>query len=153
METIKILEAKCEVTEGGMACGPVDGHVVATVKYQDSTGIHYLNEVEVQSTPNFYLTEEDKFEEFVTEDFDNEEWCDYMDDNFIEEFKGYELDGEYDFIQDTLDDKIGYGLLLRYIVTIVRSDFDEMEEFIEKTVGKNVDEIEFIDLDILEFYK
>lgn len=150
MNNVIILDVKCGVTEGGIACGPVDGNVVATVKFSDNGNIKYLTEVEVGGIPNFYLTEEDKFEQFLAEDFDDEDWCNYMDEHFIDEFEGIELGCDYDEFEEINESNDEYSRLVRYIITVIRSDYEEMDTFIETTKGTNVKDIIFPEIDIFE---
>ena len=55
MKRYVIENASCGITEGGVACGPVFGSVVATIKIKNDK-TQYLSLVEVQGFPNFYLT-------------------------------------------------------------------------------------------------
>ncbi|MDO4466841.1 MAG: hypothetical protein Q4C49_07515 [Bacillota bacterium] len=148
MEKIKILKAQCGVTEGGMACGPVGGNVVATVTYEVDGEVSYLSEVEVQGIPNFYLTEDDIFDKLLEEDMDDEEFTEYLDDNYLDGFAGFELDIDYDFVNNLRDEETGYGKLLLYIIYIVRSELDEMSQFITDSIGKTIDEIDIPLLDV-----
>ena len=67
---------KCGVTESGVADGPVEGAVIATVKYTKDGVTKWLTNAEFTGIPNFYLTDEDVFDQFMGQDVDNEEFTD-----------------------------------------------------------------------------
>ena len=83
-----IEDAKCGVTEGGFACGPVPGNVVTTVKYTADGETNWLTNIEVDGIPNFYITKEDVFDKAMQDDPDDEEFWDFMNDSFVNEFDG-----------------------------------------------------------------
>lgn len=45
-------------SEGGMACGPVEGTFIAAVRYKEDGVEKWLTNAEVTGIPNFYVTEE-----------------------------------------------------------------------------------------------
>ena len=55
MSRYKVLEARCEVGNGGMACGPVSGPVIGEIHLQGDNGEDfYLCDAEVDGIPNIY---------------------------------------------------------------------------------------------------
>ena len=94
MKRYFIEEAKCGITKGGMACGPVSGHVVVTIKFKDDARDQWLSLVEVEGIPNVYLLDKDIHKALVAEDFDDE-FIEYLDAHFIDEFEGITFDDSY----------------------------------------------------------
>lgn len=70
-----IEEVKCGITEGGLACGLVDGKETK-----------WLNNVEVGDIPNFCLTDKDIFDDLLKDDFDDEEYTKMLDETFVSSF-------------------------------------------------------------------
>ena len=72
MKRYFINEVKVGETAGDIACGPVGGNIVATVKYTSSGKTEWLNLVEVDGGFScFYQTEKDCFDDLVKEDFED----------------------------------------------------------------------------------
>ena len=141
MKRYRILDAKCGISEGGVACGPVEGNVVATVKYSDGVITKWLTNVEVTGIPNFYISEEDYFEKFIVDDESDEEFNSFLNEN-VTSFEGIEL-GDYDDIVDIVNECVENpaSILLKYVIALTRCDIDEIEELMHKAVGHYVDEI------------
>ena len=57
MSRYRVLEAKCGVGEGGIACGPVGGPVIAEIRLSDENSSEfYLSLVEVDGIANWFRT-------------------------------------------------------------------------------------------------
>lgn len=54
-----IKAVKCEVANGGMACGPVGGPVVAAVLYEHDGEEQWLHAVEVEGMLNVFIMMDD----------------------------------------------------------------------------------------------
>ena len=134
------------ITEGGMACGPVGGNVVASIEYQDGDKVYFLSMVEVFGMPEFYFSEEDIYENLLEE---SEDFIDKANSLFINEFNGIKLE-EYEDIMEELkkpyneEDKA----LIRLLIAVVRLDYDEADKLIEESVGKHIKEINIPDTDL-----
>ena len=134
-----ITSARYEVTDGGMACGPVSGSVIAEVGFRTPDGEEFfISCAEVMGIPNFYKTERSVIDEEVKVEnsggeFD-EEFKDYLMNCFIDGI------GEYDEIFENRDPE--WFTILRYLIYIVGNDCDETDAFIKDTVGKYLDEID-----------
>ena len=136
MEHLLITTARYTVTDGGMACGPVPGSVIAEAGFKTPEGEEfYLTCVETMGIPTFMKTDSSIFEGLVkneTGEYDEE-----LQQSFLE----HSLDvGEYYDIFENKDPE--WFDLLRYLIYIVGNDYDDTDEFINKTVGKYLDEIE-----------
>ena len=94
---------KCGVSEGGVACGPVEGAVNSTVKYTRDGETKWLTNSEFTGIPNFYLTDEDVFDRLMDQNLDDEEFVALMEASHIEEFEGIKLYDNYDEIEEAID--------------------------------------------------
>ena len=134
------------ITEGGMACGPVNGNVVASIEFQDDDKVSFLSMVEVFGIPEFYFSEEDIYNELLEE---SEDFIDKANSLIINEFNGIELK-EYEDIMEELkkpyneEDKA----LIKLLIAVVRLDYDEADKLIEESVGKYIKDINIPDTDL-----
>ena len=141
-----IEDIKCGLGEGGMACGPVSGPVVAEAKVKDDKGeVFYLSLAEVDGFPNFFQTEKSTYEMQVSQNMTDED-VSYLNDNYIS------VDGDYDNLFEMTEEDEELLPLLKYLTYIVRADWDECKEFQEKTKGKYLDEFEIPPCDLEEEY-
>lgn len=134
------------ITEGGMACGPVSGNVVASIEFQDDDKVSFLSMVEVFGVPEFYFSEEDIYDELLEE---SEDFIDKANSLIINEFNGIELK-EYEDIMEEL--KKPYNeediALIKLLIAVVRLDYDEADKLIEESVGKYIKDINIPDTDL-----
>ena len=134
------------ITEGGMACGPVSGNVVASIEFQDDDKVSFLSMVEVFGVPEFYFSEEDIYDELLEE---SEDFIDKANSLIINEFNGIELK-EYEDIMEELkkpyneEDKA----LIKLLIAVVRLDYDEADKLIEESIGKYIKDINIPDTDL-----
>lgn len=134
------------ITEGGMACGPVSGNVVASIEFQDDDKVSFLSMVEVFGIPEFYFSEEDIYDELLEE---SEDFIDKANSLIINEFNGIELE-EYEDIMEELkkpyneEDKA----LIKLLIAVVRLDYDEADKLIEESIGKYIKDINIPDTDL-----
>ena len=144
MTRYRVLEAKCGVGVGGMACGPVAGPVVGEIKITDEDGDEfYLCLAEVDGIPNWFKTDRSTIEEQLSDEAD-EEMYDYLNDNYADV-------GEYvDVFEDT-DAELYQAC--RYLIYLVRCERDQEEPFIRSTVGKYLDEMVIPMSDVEEEYR
>lgn len=153
MKRYLIEEAKCGVTEGGMACGPVPGVVVASLKVNDGKCVRWLSLSEVDGIPNLIVTDEDIYDTLITDDF-SDEFVDFVNDHTVNEFDGIEIDDgyytTYDCIRENPDNPA--GLVMKYLIALVRCETDEIEDIIAMGTGKYADEIRIPVCDAEEDY-
>ncbi len=152
MKRYFIEEAKRGITEGGIACGPVSEHVVVTVKFKKDSTTQWISLVEVEGIPNVYLSDKDIHEELVAEDFDDEEFAEYMEEHFISEFNGIEFDVYYSTtFEDIAADPENPAIpLIRYLISLTRCDMDDVEGLVEMASGKYADELDIPASDVEE---
>jgi hypothetical protein len=134
------------ITEGGMACGPVGGNVVASIEFQSGDKVYFLSMVEVFGIPEFYFSEEDIYENLLEE---SEDFIDKANSLFINEFNGIKLEEYEDIIEELKkpyneEDKA----LIKLLIAVVRLDYDEADKLIEESVGKYIKDINIPDTDL-----
>lgn len=153
MKRYLIEEVKCGISEGGMACGPVDGAVVASLKINDGEQTKWLSLVEVMGIPNVTLTDEDIYDRLIADDF-SDEFTQFINDHTIESFEGIEIEegyySTYSCIQE--DPENPAGPLVKYLVALVRCDMEDVDGLIEMAVGKYADELDIPVCDSEEEY-
>ena len=149
MKRYLIEEAKRAVTKGGPEWEDAQASVVITVKYKEAETTQWLNMVEFEGVPNVFLSDRDIFEKLVEEDFDDQEFADYLNMHFIEDFNGITM-GEYAAIFDSIanDPENEAVPLIRYMILLARSGADEAEAFTEMAAGKYADEIDIPESDV-----
>ena len=152
MKRYFIETAKCGITEGGMACGPVSGNVVVTVQFKEGSTTQWLSLVEVDGIPNVYLSDKDIHDALVAEDFDDEEFTAYMDEHYINEFDGIAFDADYSTTFESIadDPENPAAPLIRYLITLVRCDMDDVEGLVQMASGKYADELDIPASDVEE---
>ena len=143
MARYRVLEAKCGVGAGGMACGPVGGPVVGEINLADENGEEfYLCLAEVDGIPNWFKTDRSTIDEQIEET--SEEVFEYLNDHYIDI-------GEYVDVFD--DPEAELYQACRYLIYLVRCERDQEEPFIRATVGKYLDEMEIPMTDEEEEYR
>ena len=143
MARYRVLEAKCGVGVGGMACGPVGGPVVGEIKLADENDEEfYLCLAEVDGIPNWFKTDRSTIDEQIKET--SEEVFEYLNDHYLDM-------GEYVDVFD--DPEAEFCQACRYLTYLVRCERDQEEPFIQSTVGKYLDEMEIPMSDLEEEYR
>lgn len=133
MARYRVLEAKCGVGIGGMACGPVAGPVVGEIKLVDENGDEfYLCLAEVDGIPNWFKTDRSTIDEQLSNDTEDDLY-DYLNDNYADA-------GEYEEVFEDTDAELYQAC--RYLIYLVRCDRNQEEPFIRSTVGKYLDDME-----------
>ena len=158
MKRYFIEEAKCGVTDGGMACGPVSGNVVVTVRFResgDNAGAaqpQWISLVEAEGFPNIYLSDRDIYEDLLKEDIEDEAFTEYLQAHYMDSFGGLELGIEYEEIFESIaeDPENPAAALLRYLIALARCDWDSVGPLIKAAEGKYADELEIPAIDIEE---
>lgn len=140
-------EVKCSVSNGGMACGPVEGTVNVSVNVTEGDKTYWVTNSEFTGIPSFYVTQEDIFDKIG--DIDDEEFAEYLNNKYINEYEGISL-GEYDEIFDSIKNNSGNPAvsLIRYIILLTRCPMDSVEEIVNLAKGKYIDEVEIPKSDI-----
>ena len=96
MARYRVMEAKCGIGAGGMACGPVVGPVVGEIKLSDESGDEfYLCLAEVDGIPNWFRTDRSTIDEQLSDEAEDDLY-DYLNDNFMNTVGDYE-----DVFEDT----------------------------------------------------
>ena len=90
----------------------------------------------------------------VEEDFDDEEFTEYLQEHTISDFAGIEFDAYYDttFACMAEDPENPAIPLIRYLITLVRCPMREVEGLIKMAAGKYADELDIPMSDVEEEY-
>ena len=146
MKRYFIEEAKCGVTEGGVACGPVGGTVITSIKFkEDGKEPQWLNMAVAGGIPNVYLTDRDVYDEMLAENFENEDFYEWLNDKcFIREFNGIRLDGDYasayaSFYRHPDNPAVP---LIRYFIQLTGCATEDMDRMVRMAEGKYADELD-----------
>lgn len=151
MKRYLIEEVKCGVSEGGIACGPVGGNVVVTIKYNDGNGSKWLNMEEVTGIANVTLCDQDYFDVLIASRFD-EDFITIMNNSWIGEFDGIEIGEDCpEIISNVYENAENPAApLLKYLVTLTRCSMDEVDSLIKMATGKYADELDIPMSDVEE---
>lgn len=149
-----IEDAKCGVTKGGMACGPVPGSVVGAVKFCSGKDSMWLYLVETDGFPGFYLSDRELYDELIEEDFDDE-FVEYMDNHLLAEMDGICLRTEYEDVIESIykNRNNSAAALIRFMITLVRCDLDKVDSISQSAIGRYVDEIDIPMSDLEQDYQ
>ena len=144
MKRYFIEDAKCKIGEGGIACGPVDPMIGATVKFRECKKEHWLTVIEYNGFPNYHLTAEDSLDRLVDLDVEDENEMNFAEKSKIETFNGIALSEEYSDTFDSIsEDPENPAIpLIRYLIALVSCGTDEEQGLIEMAKGKYIDEVE-----------
>lgn len=133
MARYRVMEAKCGVCAGGMACGSVAGPVIGEIRLEDENGDgFYLCLAEVDGIPNWFKTDRSTIDDQLSGTAESELY-DYLNDNFMNTVGDYE-----DVFEDT-DAELYQAY--RYLIYLVTCEREQEEPFIRSTVGKYLDEM------------
>ncbi|MCQ2097965.1 MAG: hypothetical protein MJY87_08510 [Fibrobacter sp.] len=139
---------------GLSACGLCADTVNVEVEFQDETGKSvFISAVEFESFPNIYRTEESVYQKLLNSGAESEAAADKLSrkelDELGDEFFGnmnancvvYNGEGYAGFYDDK---KCGGDLhdAIRFVVYIVRSDWDEIDRAKKEFVGKAIGDFE-----------
>ena len=152
MKRYFIENVRCDITDGGMACGPVGGSVVVTAKIKEDEETKWFSIVEAMGFPNAYVTEKDIFDDLVEEDFDNKEFTAYCQEHFVDDFNGVAVGPDYSDIFDSIaeDPENPAVPLIRYMIVVLRCPMEEVDGLTKMAEGKYADELENIPVSDIE---
>jgi len=142
MSKYMIEDVKVGVSEGGFACGPVCGSVVAEVCLRDmDTGkIEYHSLSETAGSLTFTVSEESTYDGQIENNFDDKE---FWDKYLLAENGGYTDYNEfYEDLADThelCDDDT--ATIWKYLAYMVRADWEDIDQMKAESVGKCLDDI------------
>lgn len=134
--SLKIKNARYGITSGGMACGPIFGHVIAEVELVDTeTGeTCFYTDEEVEGTINIYKTDESVLDTLLSEPMEEEFW-NKMEQKEVLSYVGYE---EFYFDVGFRQGNFEQDQIYRYLIYLVRASEDEFERFLAHTKGKRI---------------
>lgn len=139
---------KCGITEGGVACGPIDGNIVATIEYQEKNKVNWLSLVDVFGIPEFYQSDKNIFDELMKE---SEDFIDEANSLLIKKFNDIDLE-EYEDIIEQLNKSVDEDdkTLIKLLIAVVRLDFEDLDKLIADSIGKYTTDIQIPKIDLEE---
>ena len=151
MKKLFVEDVKVGVSKGGMACGPVSGSVVAEVCIRDleEKTVKYFSLSEVEGIPNFFETDDSTYDRQI-EEVDDEEFWEMLSAHAVDGFSDY-----VDVFENQEDMELhdpDHLLIWKYLVYMVRADWDEIEELKAESVGKCLGDFEIPVSDVEQEY-
>ena len=138
---IKILDVKCGSTEGGIACGPISGEPVYSVRYEINGVKKWIHNAEVEGIPNFFISDEDLHDKFLDDDYINKN-IDYINSLNATEFEGLCLDEYESMIHDISENLDNPAVpFVRFLLRLYCSDSDGINQLIQDCQDKYADEL------------
>ena len=129
-----IKSAQVGADEGGIACGPCGGFVVAEICVADKDGNEfYLSNGDIEGFPNMCKSTEPLIGIILDMDAPDKE---------VEKVNNAHIDVGEDYCDIWEDKENEDYLLLKYLVYLTLGDEDDIKDFIEDTTGKWLSEIE-----------
>ena len=143
MKRYLIEAVKCGVSDGGIACGPVSGVVVAALRFNDGSGPRWLTMIEAEGMLMTYLTEQDFYDKAVAEDYDEED-IRFLNEECLDSFDGIELSEDYfDIFESIAETPDAPAVpLIRYMIALIRCSMEEVDGLIRMAAGRYADELE-----------
>ncbi len=155
MSKYLIKEVKCEVANGGMACGPVCGPVVAAVLYEHDGEEQWLHAVEVEGMLNVFIMKEGIFDILLKDDYDGD-YVEKLEAETGHEIAGVMLSGDYcDIVCELYDNEEltdSDKSFIRFVLAIMRCDWEQVRKLHSAAVGRNTDEFDIPLSDVEEEY-
>ena len=128
----KIIYARVEVLDGSFT-----NLVLGEVEFEMEGPKRHLYLLEIDGMPEFWLTEEEIWERFESEDDSTG-----LADTFIRSFDGIELPCDYDELVSNLKQGQPADGLLMFLIALVRCPNEEVEQVMRLGIGRYSDEIE-----------
>ena len=139
---IFIEEVEYGETEGGLACGPVSGPTVVSIRYRKDGKSIWFHNVDVEGIPNMMVTDDDIHEKLLDDKYVDDN-IDHLNSIMLDQFEGIEL-GEYPDIIWGIDKNPDNPAapFLKYVVCISRDYYKGPDHYIEIGKGRYADEID-----------
>ena len=133
MKRYLIEDAKCGISDGGIDCGPVPGHVVTSVKFSDGEESRWLNLAEVDGMPNVYLTEEEVYEAMIKDDPEDETLTERLEEDYIEGLDGIAFGMDYSetFASIAEDPDSPAVPLIKYMIALTRCEMGDVQSLLK----------------------
>lgn len=139
MKKFLVEDISVGVSKGGIACGPVNGLVVAEIRLRDTetneVSFHALTEV--GGTLNFTQSDRSTFDIQIKENYeDSDSWA-IVEAGFSGGYSDYE-----EFYEDLTTCDKEHQLIWKLLAYLVRAGWDEIAEMKSRYTGKLLNEIE-----------
>lgn len=151
MKKLFVEDVKVGISKGGIACGPVPGHMVAEVCLRDEEEgtVKYYSLAEVEGIPNFCEMDISTFDRQI-EEVDDEEFWNMISEHIAGDFSDY-----WDFFENQEEMKLHdseHLLIYKLLICLVRSDWEEIDQMKALSIGKHLEDFEIPVSDIEQEY-
>lgn len=138
------------VSKGGIACGPVDGLVVAEIRLKDveANAVIFHALTEVGGTLNFTQSDRSTFDIQVKENYEDQEAWALVEAGYVGGYSDYD-----EFYEDLATCDEEHRLIWKLLACLVRADSDKFAEIKGRCTGKLLSEIEIPLCDAEQAYK
>ena len=139
-----------EVKNDSVSAGP-SGSVITAINYEDGGKNAWITLVDVDGIVNLSLTEDDIFDKCV--ESDDEEFWDYVNEQTVSEFGGFEIGESCADIAYAINGKTEEDMsakLLQYLILLTFCD--STEDLIQRGTGKYIDDVDLSDYDMVEIF-
>lgn len=142
MSRYLIKKVECEVVGGG----PMPGTVIAAIQYECDGVEKWIHIVEVEGMPNAYIRDDDVFDVLIRDDYDAD-YVEELERTSENEIGGISLTAEgyediFDELHNNEDATEEDKSFIRFILAIVRCDWDIVDELKTAAIGKYTDELD-----------
>lgn len=149
MKKYFIEDVKCGCSDGGMACGPVDGSEIVSILYRTDSGEkNWISLAQTMGALTFILGPDDIYDNLIEDGSWDDAMYDYVDSHTIHSLDGVNLDEyEYDYPVDEFkeDPDCPAEKLIVLMIALTQCELDEIEDLdkmVEAMKGKDLSEIE-----------
>ena len=152
MAKFLIEDIRIGVTEGGIACGPVSGNVVAEMKIRnpEENSVLYYGITEVDGIPNFIKSEESFYDFQIKDDPDDEAGWQKVYDANVREYEDY-----WDIYDNLADPEAEHSedvLIWKLLACFVRCPWEDVDGMKKACIGKFVEDIDIPVCDMEQEY-
>lgn len=123
----------------------ISGSPVAAIKYRTEDETKWMSVVDFCGTLNVYLTDEEIFTELLKVVSEDEEYEEYLGNQYIDEFNGITLATDYNDVYESIYDDLenpAVPLIKLLLVLLNGAEDDSTEELVSVVVGKYADELD-----------
>lgn len=149
---IYIEDIKFGKTADGIACGPVAGCPVLSVKYRFKNDSRWLSCVNVEGIPNFFGSVNDMHDKLMDDDYVDDHIDEFNSMN-VSVFEGIDL-GEFgDILFSISKNKDNPAVPFIRLFLAVLTEYSIRDELIKNSKGKYADELSIPRLEIEDDYE
>ena len=137
------------ISKGGLACGPVSGHVVAELclRNAEDNSLTYHSLTEYEGTLNFTEGNKSIFDILINENFEDTSALTVIEGSYAGSYANYT---EFYVDMDTCDDY--HRLVWKLLAFLVRARWVELDQVKARCIGQPLEDIEIPICDVEQEY-